>query len=161
MRALICGVSGQDGSYLAKLLLEKGYEVWGTSRDAQASSFPNHERLGITKRVRLICMAPGNFRSVFTAIDQSDPGEIYYFAGQNTVGLSFEQPAEALESIGSGILNVLETIRLRKKPVRLYNASSSECFGDTGDTPANEETPFRPRSPYAVAKASAHWLVAN
>jgi GDPmannose 4,6-dehydratase len=161
MRALICGVSGQDGSYLAKLLLEKGYEVWGTSRDAQASSFSNHARLGIANRIRSISMAPGDFRSVFAAVEQSDPLEIYYFAGQSSVGLSFDQPAETLESIVSGILNLLEAIRLRKRPVRLYNASSSECFGDTGNTPANEETPFHPRSPYAVAKASAHWLVAN
>jgi GDPmannose 4,6-dehydratase len=161
MRALICGVSGQDGSYLAKLLLEKGYEVWGTSRDAQASSFMNHERLGNTNRVRLISMAPADFRSVFAAVEESDPREIYYLSGQSSVGLSFEQPAETLGSIASGIVNLLETIRLRKKPVRLCNASSSECFGDTGNTPANEETPFRPRSPYAVAKASAHWLVAN
>jgi GDPmannose 4,6-dehydratase len=161
MRALICGVSGQDGSYLAKLLLEKGYEVWGTSRDAQASSFVNHQRLGIVNRVRLLSMAPGDFRSVFTAVDQSGPDEIYYLSGQSSVGLSFEQPAETLESIASGILNVLEVIRLRKKTVRLYNASSSECFGETGAAPADEQTPFHPRSPYAVAKASAHWLVAS
>ena len=161
MRALICGVSGQDGSYLAKLLLEKGYEVWGTSRDAQASSFLNHERLGIKNRVRLISMAPVDFRSVLAAVEQSDPREIYYLSGQSSVGLSFEQPAETFGSIVSGILNLLETIRLHKKSVRLCNASSGECFGDTGSTPANEETPFRPRSPYAVAKASAHWLVAN
>jgi len=161
MRALICGVGGQDGSYLARFLLNKGYEVWGTSRDAQASLFSNHERLGITSGVRLISMAPSDFRSVFTAVSQSGPDEIYYLAGQSSVGLSFEQPAETLESIVSGVLNLLEAIRLLKQPVRLYNAGSGECFGDTGDKPANEQTPFRPKSPYAVAKSCAHWLVAN
>ena len=161
MRALICGVNGQDGSYLAKLLLEKGYEVWGTSRDVQASPMSNLTRLGIAGRVRLVSMAPGDFRSVLSAVDRSDPEEIYYLAGQSSVGLSFEQPAETLESIVTGTLNMLEVVRMRRQSTRLYNAGSSECFGDTGGVPADELTPFRPRSPYAVAKASAHWLVAN
>jgi GDPmannose 4,6-dehydratase len=161
VRALVCGISGQDGSYLAKLLIEKGYDVWGTSRDAQTSNLSNLIALGIAPRVNLLSMAPNDFRSVLTAVDRSDPDEIYYLAGQSSVGLSFEQPAETLESIVSGILNLLEVVRMRKKAVRLYNAGSSECFGDTGDTPANEATPFRPRSPYAVAKSSAYWLVAN
>lgn len=161
MKALICGVNGQDGSYLASMLLDKGYEVWGTSRDAQASTLSNLATLGIATRVRMLSMAPNDFRSVLNAIDRSDPEEIYYLSGQSSVGLSFEQPAETLESIVGGTLNMLEAIRMRKKSVRFYNAGSSECFGDTGQTPANELTPFRPRSPYAVAKASAHWLVAN
>lgn len=159
--ALICGINGQDGSYLAQLLLSKGYEVWGTSRDAQTSNLCNLKKLGIERQVNLLSMAPNDFRSVLSAIDRSDPDEIYYLSGQSSVGLSFEQPAETLESIVSGTLNMLEAIRLRKKAVRFYNAGSSECFGDTGQTAANELTPFRPRSPYAVAKASAHWLVAN
>lgn len=161
MKALICGVNGQDGSYLAKLLLSKGYVVWGTSRDVQASSMNNLVRLGIAEQVQLLSMAPSDFRSVFSAIDGSDPDEIYYLAGQSSVGLSFEQPAETLESIVSGVLNLLEVIRLRKRLVRLYNAGSSECFGNTNGKAADESTPFNPRSPYAVAKASAHWLVAN
>jgi GDPmannose 4,6-dehydratase len=106
-------------------------------------------------------MAPSDFHSVIATVETSDPDEIYFLAGQSSVGLSFTQPSETLESISTGILNLLEVIRLRKRPVRLYNASSSECFGDTGAIPANENTPFRPRSPYAVAKASAHWLVRN
>lgn len=161
MKALICGVNGQDGSYLASLLLSKGYEVWGTSRDAQASSMANLRALSIDTRVNLLSMAPNDFRSVFSAIEVSDPDEIYYLAGQSSVGLSFEQPAETLESMLTGVLNLLEVIRLRKKSVRFYNAGSSECFGDTGQVAANERTPFYPRSPYAVAKASAHWLVTN
>jgi GDPmannose 4,6-dehydratase len=161
VKALICGVTGQDGSYLAHLLLGKGYEVWGTSRDAQASSLSNLDALDIQQRVHLLSMAPNDFRSVLTAVDRSDPDEIYYLAGQSSVGLSFEQPAETLESMVTGVLNVLEVIRLRRKKVKLYNAGSSECFGDTGGLAAAEGTPFYPRSPYAVAKASAHWLVTN
>lgn len=161
MKALICGINGQDGSYLAELLLGKGYQVWGTSRDVHASSLANLKTLALEQQVTLVSMAPNDFRSVFAAVDQSDPDEIYYLSGQSSVGLSFEQPVETLDSIVSGVLNLLEVTRLRKKPIRLYNASSSECFGDTGTDAANELTPFRPRSPYAVAKASAHWLVAN
>jgi GDPmannose 4,6-dehydratase len=161
MRALICGITGQDGAYLARLLLSKGYEVWGTSRDAQTTVAANLQRLKISGQVQLVSMAPSDFRSVLTAVDRSDPDEIYYLAGQSSVGLSFEQPAETLESIVSGVLNLLEVIRLRRKAVRFYHAGSSECFGDTEGQAANELTPFRPRSPYAVAKASAHWLVTN
>lgn len=161
MKALICGINGQDGSYLARLLLDKGYEVWGTSRDAQASSLANLNALSVANNVNLVSMAPTDFRSVLSAVDQSDPDEIYYLAGQSSVGLSFEQPAETLESNVTGALNLLEVMRMRKKTVKLYNAGSSECFGDTGETAANELTPFYPRSPYAVAKASTHWLVTN
>lgn len=161
MKALICGVNGQDGSYLARLLLDKGYEVWGTSRDVQASPMSNLATLDIAGRVHLVSMAPSDFRSVFTAMERSDPDEVYFLAGQSSVGLSFEQPAETLESIVTGTLNMLEVMRLRRRQTRLYNAGSSECFGDTGGVPADETTQFQPRSPYAVAKASAHWLVAN
>jgi GDPmannose 4,6-dehydratase len=121
----------------------------------------NLAALGITDRVRLVSMAPSDFRSVFTALERSDPDEVYHLAGQSSVGLSFEQPAETLESIVTGTLNMLEVLRLRRRDTRLYHAGSSECFGDTGGVPADESTPFQPRSPYAVAKASAHWLVAN
>ena len=160
--ALICGVSGQDGAYLAQLLLSKGYTVWGTSRDAQGNSFNNLSRLGVKDRVRLLSMDPEDFRSVFMALRTSAPDEIYFLAGQSSVGLSFEQPAETIQSITLGTLNMLEACRLVENPVRLYHAGSSECFGDvTGQDPANEKTPFQPRSPYAVAKSSAFWLVDN
>lgn len=159
--ALICGVSGQDGGYLAKLLLNKGYTVWGTSRDAQGSSFSNLGFLGIFDRVRKISMVPEDFRSVFLAVRQSNPDEIYFLAGLSSVGLSFEQPAETIQSVVLGTLNMLESCRMFDKPVRLYHAGSSECFGDTQGLPANENTPFSPRSPYAVAKSSAYWLVNN
>ena len=160
-KALICGISGQDGPYLAELLLGKGYDVYGTSRDVQMASFKNLDRLGIADKVKLMSMAINDFRSVLQVIDRVKPDEIYNLSGQSSVALSFEQPVETLESMGIGALNLLEGIRFMGLGSRLYNAGSSECFGDTGDSAANEDTPFRPRSPYAVAKATAHWAVAN
>jgi GDPmannose 4,6-dehydratase len=161
MKALICGVGGQDGSYLARLLLERDYEVWGTSRDAQMASFANLERLGVRSRVTTRSMAPKDFRSVMSVLRDCEPDEVYFLSSQSSVGLSFDQPAETLESICVGALNLMEAIRFLDKSIRFYHASSSECFGDVGCTPADENTPFAPRSPYAVAKASAHWLVSN
>jgi GDPmannose 4,6-dehydratase len=161
MRALICGVAGQDGAYLSKLLLDKGYEVIGASRDAMASSFGNLNRLGIRHKIITASMAVSDFRSVLQTLHKYHPDEVYNLAGQSSVGLSFEQPVETMESIAIGTLNLLEAIRFYGQPIRFYNAGSSECFGDTGTVPANEETPFKPRSPYAVAKTSAHNLVAN
>jgi len=159
-KALICGVSGQDGSYLAQSLLEKGYEVFGASRDAQVATFDNLSRLGIRDRISLESVSLIDFRSVLQALMRIQPEEVYNLAGQSSVGLSFQQPVETLESIAQGTLNLLEAIRFTGRPIRLYNAGSSECFGDTSE-PANESTPFRPRSPYAVAKAAAFWEVAN
>lgn len=161
MRALICGVGGQDGAYLAQLLLKKGYEVWGTSRDAQISGFRNLKLLNLHHLVNLCSMAPSDFRSVLSVLAKCVPDEVYFLAGQSSVGLSFEQPVETLESIAVGTLNMLEAVRFLGGKIRLYHASSSECFGDVGRTPASEISPFHPRSPYAVAKASAHWMVAN
>ena len=159
--ALICGVSGQDGSYLAQLLLEKGYSVFGTSRDVQGSSFSNLRELGIQDQITLLSMVPEDFRSVLVALRKSKPDEIYYLAGQSSVGLSFEQPAETIQSITLGTLNMLEGCRMMDKQIKLYHAGSGECFGDTQGKPANEQTPFFPMSPYAVAKSSAYWLVNN
>lgn len=159
--ALICGISGQDGAYLAEFLLERGYHVVGTSRDAQMSGFGNLDRLGLRNQVELASMAINDYRSVLQVLARFKPDEIYNLAGQSSVGLSFEQPVETLESISVGTLNLLEGIRFLNPAMRLYNAGSGECFGDTGGSPANEDTPFRPRSPYAVAKATAFWEVAN
>lgn len=159
--ALICGISGQDGSYLAKLLLDKGYRVVGTSRDAQVGSFRNLAQLGIRARVVLTSMASNDFRSVLQVLARYEPHEVYHLGGQSSVGLSFEQPVETLESISLSTLNLLEAIRFLDSGIRYYSAGSSECFGDIGDAAANEATPFRPRSPYAVAKAAAFWQVAN
>ena len=161
MKALICGIGGQDGAYLAQLLLGKGYEVVGTSRDAMTASFDSLHRLGIFGQVETVSMAINDFRSVLHKLKTFVPDEVYNLAGQSSVGLSFEQPVETMESIAGGTLNLLEAIRFVDHPIRFYNAGSSECFGDTGAEPANELTPFRPRSPYGVAKASAHWMVHN
>ena len=160
-RALICGISGQDGAYLALLLLTKGYEVFGTSRDAQMSSFQNLRALGIRGNVRLESMAPNDFRSVLQVLTKVRPDEVYNLAGQSSVGLSFQQPVETLESISVGTLNLLEAIRFSGQPVKLYNAGSGESFGNTDGARAGETTPFRPRSPYGVAKAAAFWEIAN
>jgi len=160
-KALVCGVSGQDGPYLARLLLDKGYEVWGTSRDAQMASFENLRRLGIRSEVHVESMSPIDFRSVLQVLMKAQPDEIYNLSGQSSVGLSFHLPVETLESISIGTLNLLEAIRLTGRPIKLYNAGSAESFGETGSAAADEATPFRPRSPYAVAKATAFWEVAN
>ncbi|MEO9656079.1 GDP-mannose 4,6-dehydratase [Marinomonas sp.] len=160
-KALICGISGQDGTYLAKFLLSKGYEVWGSSRDAQGSGFLNLMKSGVKNDIKFLTMVPEDFRSVLVALRNSQAQEIYYLAGQSSVGLSFEQPAETIQSITFGALNILEACRMINDPPKIYFAGSSECFGDTGGLPANEDTPFHPQSPYAVAKASAFWLVDN
>jgi len=160
-KALVCGISGQDGSYLAQFLLSKGYEVYGSSRDAQAASFKNLVRLGIRDQVKVESVSLTDFRSVIQALVKIQPDEVYNLAGQSSVGLSFEQPVETLESMSFGMLNLLEAVRFTGRPIRLYNSGSSECFGDTNGLAADENTPFRPRSPYAVAKATAFWEVAN
>jgi GDPmannose 4,6-dehydratase len=159
-KALIFGVSGQDGSYLAKLLLAKGYQVYGGSRDAESSNFENHRKLGIHDQIKYISVSLNDFRSVLQAIMKVQPDEIYNLAGQTSVALSFQQPVETLESISLGTLNILEAIRFSQLPIKFYNAGSSECFGNVNFA-VNEETPFRPRSPYGVAKATAFWQVAN
>lgn len=159
-KALIIGISGQDGAYLADSLLKRSYKVYGTSRDVQITSFHNLEKLGIKDRVTLISMAINDFRSVIQGILISDPDEIYNLAGQSSVGLSFEQPVESFDSICMASLNILESIRLLSKHIKFYNAASSECFGNT-TKPADENAPFHPRSPYATAKAGAFWVVSN
>lgn len=160
-RALICGISGQDGTYLAKLLLERGYEVWGSSRDAEQTPFDNARRLGIHSSLHLISLHLRDMGSTIGLLQRIRPQHIYNLTGQSSVGLSFEQPVETVESIALGTLNLLEAVRLTDRNIRLYSAGSTECFGDTGDGVATEETRFNPRSPYAVAKASAYWSVAN
>ena len=159
--ALIAGVTGQDGAYLAHHLLGLGYRVVGSSRDAQMADSRRLERLSIANDVELVSLAPNDFRSVLKVVSSVQPQEIYNLAGQTSVGLSFEQPVECIESISVAALNLLEVIRYLGSGIRFFSAGSSECFGQTGDTPATEETPLRPRSPYAVAKAAAYWQVAT
>lgn len=161
MKALICGIGGQDGAYLARDLLAKGYQVAGTSRDATANRFEHLQAMGILPQIEMFTMVVNDFRSVLATLKASAPDEVYNFTGQSSVGLSFDQPVETIESITLGTLNLLEALRFIGGRARFYNAGSSECFGDTGAVPATEATPFKPRSPYAVAKVAAHNLVEN
>jgi GDPmannose 4,6-dehydratase len=160
-RALIVGITGQDGSYLAQLLLAAGNEVHGTSRDAELARLDGLLALGIRERVHLSSMSPTDFRSVVQTVERVAPDEIYNLSGQSSVALSFTQPAETMDSIISGTLNLLEAVRLVRPSARLYNAGSSESFGDTQGRAADESTPFRPKSPYGVAKAASISLVAT
>lgn len=159
--ALIAGVTGQDGAYLARHLLERGYTVFGSSRDAQTCDTSRLERLCIKSDLELVSIAPNDFRSVLKVLSTIKPDEIYNLAGQTSVGLSFEQPVECMESIAGGTLNFLEVIRYLGLPCKLFSAGSSECFGDIDVAPATETTAFKPRSPYAVAKSTSFWQVAN
>lgn len=160
-KALICGISGQDGAYLSQLLLKKGYSVIGTSRDSQVNNFNRLHALGIKDEIKYCSMTINDFRSVLQVIDSFRPDEIYNLAGQSSVGMSFELPMETMESINIGTLNLLEAIRFMGGGIRLYNAGSGECFGDRKENPAKENDSFNPRSPYAVAKSSAFWATCN
>lgn len=159
--AVICGIGGQDGAYLALHLLGQGYSVVGTSRDAQAGRFEGLAALGIRDRVSLVSMSLVDFRSTLSVLKKAEPDEIYNLAGQTSVGLSFDQPVETFESIVVGTINLLEAIRLLGQPVRLYNAGSSEMFGNAGEEPAGEATVLQPRSPYGIAKATSFWQIAQ
>lgn len=160
-RALILGIGGQDGAYLARLLVDKGYEVHGTSRDATTSLFEGLHRLDVFDRVKLHSMSTADYSSVLQILNAVRPTEIYNLSAQSSVGLSFAQPVATLNSIANATLHLLEALRFIGGDVRFYNASSSEMFGDTARRPADETTFFEPRSPYGVAKAAAHWLVQN
>ena len=160
-KALICGISGQDGAYLSEFLLSKGYEVFGGSRDATTNNFGNLKRLNIFNQVQLVSINLTDFRSTLQTINKIRPDEIYNLSGQSSVGLSFEQPIETFESICIGTLNILEAIRFCDTSIKFYNAGSSECFGNSPHEMCDENTLFKPKSPYGIAKASAHWQVVN
>lgn len=161
-RALIFGISGQDGAYLSRFLLRRGYEVHGTSRDAEGQSFQRLMALDVAGKVITHSASTQDFRALLQIVDGVRPDEIYNLAGQSSVGLSFSQPVEAMDSIARATLVILEVIRYLKLPVRFYNSASSECFGEVAHGCASDETsPFFPRSPYATAKASAQWTTAN
>lgn len=159
-RALIIGVSGQDGSYLARLLLDEGYEVHGSSRLHETAAFPNLVRLGIRDRVRLHVAMPADFSGMLSLLQRLPVDEIYNLSGQSSVAASFLHPLETFESIAVATMNLLECLRVLDRPARFYNAGSSEVFGNTS-MPAVESTPFNPRSPYGIAKVAAHHAVAN
>jgi GDPmannose 4,6-dehydratase len=159
---LILGASGQDGAYVAELLVKRGLDVHGTSRDKELSSFANLRALCVYDSITLHSAVVSDFRSVVEVLKAVEPQYIFNLAAQSSVGLSFEQPVETIDSIMHGTINVMEAMRFLGLEARLYNACSSECFGNTRpDSPANEATPFHPRSPYAVGKAASFWAVAN
>ncbi|MCT0229478.1 GDP-mannose 4,6-dehydratase [Synechococcus sp. CS-1324] len=159
--ALISGITGQTGAYLAHRLLQKGHKVVGGTRDASSSDRSRLKRLGVDGDLELLSLAPADFRSVIQCVRKVRPDQIYYLAGQTSVGLSFEQPFESIESIAVGTLNLLEAIRLLGEDIRFFSAGSSECFGNSLVFPLTEESPMRPVSPYAVAKCAAFWSTVN
>jgi len=151
-RALITGITGQDGAYLAKLLLNKGYKVFGTYRRSSTPNFWRLQDQEVFDKITLIPADMADMASLLEAITVSDPNEIYNLAAQSYVGASFDQPLLTTEIDGSGSTRVLEIIRHLKKDIKFYQASTSELFGDVVETPQTEKTPFNPNSPYATAK---------
>lgn len=159
--ALIFGISGQDGAYLAALLLRKGYVVHGTSRRCHSVEFSALIALGISHRVTIHSAAIEDSKNISKIIEAVSPDEIYNFAGQSSVGRSFCKPVETFESMANGMLNILESVRLVRPEARVFSAGSSECFGDTNGIAADEMTQFNPQNPYGVAKVAAFWQVVN
>ncbi|RPG19624.1 MAG: GDP-mannose 4,6-dehydratase [Pelagibacteraceae bacterium TMED124] len=158
-RALIFGICGQDGSYLAHSLLKKGFNVCGTSRDSFIANKTNLEKLRIDKEVEIFSAQINDFRSVLCTIKDTSPDYIFHMAGQTSVGLSFSMPFESIESISISTLNILESVRFIGKNIRIFIPCSSECFGNNSqDDPADETKVLNPLSPYAVAKCSSFWL---
>lgn len=162
-KALITGITGQDGAYLAALLLEKGYEVTGTFRRSSSVNFWRIDELGIQQHpnLRLVEYDLTDLSSGIRLVDTSDPDEIYNLAAQSFVGVSFEQPVATANITGLGAANLLEAIRIAKCGARFYQASTSEMFGKVQAVPQVEDTPFYPRSPYGAAKLYAHWMTVN
>jgi GDPmannose 4,6-dehydratase len=159
--ALITGIRGQDGAYLAKLLLEKGYEVYGADRRSGEGGFWRLKELGIEKDVNVVYMDLLEFTNILRTIEKIKPDEIYNLAAQSFVAASFEQPILTSDINSLGTLRLLEVIRTVKPDTKFYQASTSEMFGKVKTLPLNEESYFYPRSPYAVSKLFAHWITVN
>ena len=162
-RALITGITGQDGAYLAALLLDKGYTVYGTYRRTSSVNFWRIEELGIDShsRLELVEYDLTDMGASIALLQRAQPAEIYNLAAQSFVGVSFEQPSTTTQITAVGALNLLEAIRLTNRSIRFYQASTSEMFGKVQTVPQTENTPFYPRSPYGVAKLYAHWMTVN
>lgn len=161
--ALVTGISGQDGAYLAQLLLEKGYRVFGTYRRTSSVNFWRIEELGIEQhpQLQLVEYDLTDLSSSIRLLQSCEPDEVYNLAAQSFVGVSFDQPVTTAEITGIGALNLLEAIRIVNRKIRFYQASTSEMFGKVQAVPQVESTPFYPRSPYGVAKLYAHWMTVN
>ena len=160
-KALIFGISGQDGFYLTELLYKKNYEIHGTSRNLPTSSFVNLENTEMFKDIKIYTVDPIDKDIVLKTIKKIKPDEIYNLSGQSSVSKSFLDPQETFKSITQASLNILEAIKTIGLSCKFYNASSSECFGDTGNVASTEKTKFNPCSPYGVAKSSSFWLTKN
>ncbi|MDM0077386.1 GDP-mannose 4,6-dehydratase [Variovorax sp. J2P1-59] len=162
-RAVVTGITGQDGAYLAELLLEKGYTVFGTYRRTSSVNFWRIEELGIQNHpeLKLVEYDLTDLGSSISLIKDAAPDEVYNLAAQSFVGVSFNQPDATAQITGMGALHLLEAIRLIDRNIRFYQASTSEMFGKVQAIPQVEETPFYPRSPYGVAKLFAHWMTIN
>lgn len=162
-KAIITGITGQDGAYLAELLLEKGYEVYGTYRRSSSMNFWRIEELGIQNnpKLHLLEYDLNDQTSNIRLIDKVQPDEIYNLAAQSFVGVSFDQPLSTAQTTGIGCLHLLEAIRIINPKIRFYQASTSEMFGKVQQIPQSENTPFYPRSPYGVSKLFAHWSTIN
>lgn len=160
-RALITGIRGQDGAYLAKFLLEKGYEVYGADRRSGDSSFWRLKELGIEKDVKIVYMDLLELTNIMRVIEKIMPDEVYNLAAQSFVHASFEQPILTAEIDAIGVLRILEALRIIKPDTKFYQASTSEMFGKVQEIPQKETTPFYPRSPYGVAKLFGHWITVN
>lgn len=161
--AIITGIGGQDGAYLAQQLLEKGYRVYGTYRRTSSVNFWRIDELAIRDHPNLHLVEHDltDITSSIRLIEKSEPSEIYNLAAQSFVGVSFDQPITTAEITGLGAVNVLEAIRNINPKIRFYQASTSEMFGLVQAVPQSESTPFYPRSPYGVAKLYAHWMAVN
>jgi GDPmannose 4,6-dehydratase len=162
-RALITGITGQDGAYLAQLLLDKGYHVTGTYRRSSSVNFWRIDELGITTHPNLSLVEYDltDLSSSVRLVQSAEPDEVYNLAAQSFVGVSFEQPVATASITGLGAVHLLEAIRIINPRIRFYQASTSEMFGKVQAIPQVEETPFYPRSPYGVAKLYAHWMTVN
>ncbi len=160
-RALITGITGQDGAYLSKLLLEKGYEVYGAFRRTSDLNMGRMKFLGIVNDIRFVPFELLEFTNIHRTLETIRPDEVYNLGAQSFVALSFEQPVFTADVTGLGVLRLLEAIRAVNPQIRFYQASSSEMFGKVRETPQNELTPFHPRSPYSVSKLFAHWMTVN
>lgn len=163
MKAIVTGITGQDGAYLAQLLLEKGYTVYGTYRRTSSVNFWRIEELGVDRHpnLHLVEYDLTDLSASIRLLQTTEATEVYNLAAQSFVGVSFEQPVTTAEITGIGAVNLLEAIRIVNPKVRFYQASTSEMFGKVQAIPQVEETPFYPRSPYGVAKLYAHWMTIN
>ena len=161
-KALILGITGQDGSYLAKKLIDEGFLVFGTTRDIITANKENLEKLDISDKVNIITTCLTDFRSLLYTLEKTNPDYIFHLAGQSSVGLSFSLPCEAIDSILLSTLNLLECVKYFNKNIKLFIPCSSDCFGSSSfQNPSNEASPHKPKSPYAIAKSSSYWLAMN